>query len=984
MNPERWQRIKDAAAATFELEGDAREHFLDKECGTDQEFRRAVEEFLEGDEQPGDTVERAIAGAALQLTQESGSRHPYPAPGQTISHYKILSELGRGGMGVVYKAEDSKLERTVALKFLASHLLEDKEGRARFMREAKAAAALDHSNICTVHEIDEVEGQTFIAMACIEGQTVKDKIAERPLKLEEALDIAIQTAQGLQAAHEKGIVHRDIKGANLMVTPQGQVKVMDFGLAQLAEQSRLTKTATILGTPAYMSPEQAQKSTTDRRTDIWSLGVVIYEMVTGRLPFERERQEAVLYAIANEDPEPITAQRAGLPMELEWVVGKAMAKDASERYQHVEEMLVDLKSLSKRLAAGKSTSGVQPALTPQRPTVPVSLREEMVPKRKLRLHQALFAVTAVALLIPAVVHFRETPPEKPLRRFGLMPPVPVGNIGFFAHVSISPNGKHIAFVESRAEGRLWVQDLDKNQARSVEGTEGAFAPFWSPNSEFIGFAAKGELKTVSVQGGLSKRVCRMPTRICDGASWSPNGEMIVFTSGTPGVLFEVASGGGTPKLLITMEDLEASLGEPVRYIARPHFLPLEAGPRALVFTVSTTTRPNLLMVQDLETGRRELLGPGDYPFYSQSGHLLYQPTLTTSELWALHFSLDTLLGTGDPFLIAENGHGPTIAADGTLVYSTVAGSGPQRLVWVDRQSQQKTAIARTPEGASYPALSPDGQFVAVTQGEGQNVSSFGGDIWVYDIARGVGSRLSTSPKQDGAPIWSPSGQQVAHTSLGSGYPDIVLQSIGGSNKEAVEVLEDSPDFKSVLDWSRDGEYLIYQRADLKTGFDLYYLQRSEDDSGWEQHPFLQTPFNETGAKFSPDGEYVAHVSNESGQNEVYVRSFPGGSRRVRVSANGGTQVRWSRDGEELFYVEEETLVATSVSSGPTFEVGSTTRLFEHPRMIRGIRVWNPTYDVSADGQFFVVVEDIDTTEERSPLIHVVQNWYEEFRDREQD
>ncbi len=278
--------------------------------------------------------------------------------GETISHYKILSEVGRGGMGVVYKAEDTKLERTVALKFLAAHLLEDEEGRARFIREAKAAAALDHQNICTVHEIDEVEGETFIAMAYIEGQTVKDKIGERPLKLDEALDIAAQTAQGLQAAHEKGVVHRDIKSANLMVTPQGQVKVMDFGLAQLAERSQLTKTATILGTPAYMSPEQTKRLSTDRRTDIWSLGVVIYEMVTGKLPFEGERQEAVLYAIGNEEPEPITALRAGLPMELEWIVGKAMAKDAGERYQHVEEIIVDLKSLSTKLAAGKSTNGV--------------------------------------------------------------------------------------------------------------------------------------------------------------------------------------------------------------------------------------------------------------------------------------------------------------------------------------------------------------------------------------------------------------------------------------------------------------------------------------------------------------------------------------------------------------------------------------------------------------------------------------------------
>jgi len=276
-------------------------------------------------------------------------------------------------MGVVYKAEDTKLERTVALKFLASHLLEDEEGRARFIREAKAAAALDHTNICTVHEIDEVNGETFIAMAYLEGQTVKDKIGERPLQLDEALDIAAQTAQGLQAAHGKGIVHRDIKSANLMVTPQGQVKIMDFGLAQLAERSKLTETATLLGTPSYMSPEQAVGEKADRRTDLWSLGVVLYEMVAGRLPFEGERQEAVLYGISNEEPEPVTALRARLPMELERIIGKALAKDRNERYQHAEDLLVDLHSLQKKLASGKSTilkarAGTQTVATQLAPT----------------------------------------------------------------------------------------------------------------------------------------------------------------------------------------------------------------------------------------------------------------------------------------------------------------------------------------------------------------------------------------------------------------------------------------------------------------------------------------------------------------------------------------------------------------------------------------------------------------------------------------
>ncbi len=336
--------------------------------------------------------------------------------GKTISHYKVTGELGRGGMAVVYKAEDTKLKRFVALKFLRSDLLEDEEHRERFLREAQAAAALDHSNICTVHEIDEVEGKTFIAMAFIEGPTVKDKIAERPLKLEEALDITIQTAHGLQAAHEKGIVHRDIKSANLMLTAQGQVKVMDFGLAQLAERSQLTKTATILGTPAYMSPEQAQRLPTDRRTDIWSLGVVIYEMLTGRLPFEGERQQAVLYAIARDEPDPITALRVGVPVELDRIVLKAMAKSPDERYQHVEEMAVDLRSLAQELEPEKPKILRKPlaAAAPRNPIPDPSPRPASAPPATvLRSRRALVVgvglAAIVALAIAANFHFGDEP-----------------------------------------------------------------------------------------------------------------------------------------------------------------------------------------------------------------------------------------------------------------------------------------------------------------------------------------------------------------------------------------------------------------------------------------------------------------------------------------------------------------------------------------------------------------------------------------------
>ena len=928
--------------------------------------------------------------------------------GQTISHYKISAPLGEGGMGIVYKAEDTKLERTVALKFLAPHLLQDEEALKRFRREAKAAASVHHANVCPVYEIAEAGGRTFISMAFIEGESLDKRIEQGPLKIAEALDIAQQIASGLEAAHEKKVVHRDIKPGNVIVDGKGHVTVMDFGLALLTEGSKLTQLDTTLGTVAYMSPEQAQGVEVDHRTDIWALGCVLYEMVCGQRPFKGVYDKALLYEIVHEEYEPITGVRAGVPMELEWMVGKCLAKDREDRYNHAEDMMLDLRTLAEKLKSGRSTVlrtgvgaqraapapshavearaqqapplqssagvGVQPGLASQQTAAPLAASEVVLSKRKLRLPWVLFAVSTLVALALAFVHFGETPPEVPLRRFAFTPPEAVGATTFSTNVAVSPNGKHIAFITAGSDGKLWVQDLDQRQPRAIDGTEGARGLFWSPASDFIGFAAGGELKKVSVQGGLAIRVCELPGGSSAGGTWSPDGEVIVFSSGTPAVLYEVPGRGGTPNLLISPEESEGSPGGPMGGIYRPHFLPSEAGARVLVFTFGLVIEPTM-MVQNVETGQRELLGRGVAPFYSPSGHLVYQSAAQTNDLWALPFSLDTLRATGEAFPISENSRVPTVAADGTLVYLDSSGSEQRQLVWLDRGGEKTGEIGEAQEGIGDPVLSPDGRLVAVTVGGGPNQ-----DVWVYDIARAVRNRVSTSPERDWRPVWSPAGDEVAFTSNRAGNNDIFLRQADGSVEE--KVLAATPHDEFLSDWSRDGKYLLYFAIDPETGPHLWYLERNEDGSGWKSHPFLQTPFNQV-PRFSTDGRYVAYVSGESGQMEVYVQPFPEGGRKVTVSRNGGTKVRWSRDGKELFYVEGETLVAVSVSSGSSFSVGSATRLFEHPGLRPGFNY--APYDISADGQRFILAELVgEGADAPEPSIRVVQNWFAEFRDRQQD
>jgi len=871
------------------------------------------------------------------------------ANGMRLGPYEIVAALGAGGMGEVYKARDTRLGRTVAIKVLPEHLAADPELRQRLEREARAVSTLSHPNICALYDLGHDQGVDFLVMEYLEGESLASRLAKGPLAADELLRIAVQVADALEKAHRSGIIHRDLKPGNIMLTREG-AKLLDFGLAK-ADQvlgggdatmsptlgQPLTAAGTILGTYQYMAPEQLEGKEVDARTDIYAFGAVLYEMATGRRVFEASSPASLIGAIMHEKPQRASAIRPMTPPALDRVIETCLAKDPDARWQTAHDVKLQL----EWIAEGGSAVGLP---------VPVAARR----KSRERLAWAAAALAAVAAAALGVGFVLRAPAEPRQVRFEIVAPA---ELTFVDSPRISPDGRTVAFLATDASGRtaIWLRPLDGLEARPLAGTDDPQGrPIWSPDSRHIAFFAGGKLRKVSVEGGPSQSICNAPSG-ADG-SWSAAGQ-ILYDGRANDPIRAVAAAGGTPRDVMT----PSSEGGPLS-VGWPEFLP--DGERFVYLELGTSGGLRLMLGALDGTAPSPLVEADSRAQYVEPGYLLY---VREGTLVAQAFDAGAGRLTGEPRPLADqvdagsSGQADFSASrDRTLVYRRTR-LVARRLVWRDRAGRELGAVGEL-EGFGDLSLSPQGSRLAVDIYDEEGEQR---DVWIYDLERGARSRLTFDPGGDWSPLWSPDGLRIAFGSDRSGRSGLFVKDASGAGEEQLLLAADEA--LAPCDWSNDGRVVALVRLGADTGWDIWALPM--DGSG-DAFPVVVTPFLDSRPRFSPDGRWIAYESDESGRSEIYVRQFPGPGGRWQVSTSGGSEPWWSADGREIFYIDgDENLVSVAVRAADVFTADLPEVLFE-ARVTQ--RIQRGHYLVASDGERFLTVSPVES--QTIPPMTVVLNW----------
>ena len=896
--------------------------------------------------------------------------------GAQLGHFTIVRLLGTGGMGEVYEAQDAKLGRSVAVKVLSDPSLQSPDRMARFEREARLLASLNHPNIAAIYGIEEADGVRFLVLELVPGDTIADLLKKGPMEVAEALSLFRQVAEAVETAHESGVVHRDLKPANVKVTPAGQVKVLDFGLAKaftdpasssdgtletLTRHEYPTREGLIVGTPAYMSPEQARGKAVDRRTDVWAFGCCLYEALTGRRTFDGETHTDRIAAVLSRDPD-WSALPLQTPLRIRDLLRRCLQRDPQRRLRHIGDARIEIEEALAE-PAGSAVSAVVPG-----------------PMRLPRWRRVLpWGVAAALGVVAAVALFqargRATPAASPVTRFAIaLPATAPLDLGEHTALAFSPDGTRLVYVANdqlarspAGVPRLYVRTMDQLEARPIAGTEGAAGPFFSPDGQWIGFFADRALKKVSAAGGAPLTVCKaLPVN--RGASWAPD-DTIILAPAQSSELQRVPAAGGTPQPLAALDAAADEQGH-----LWPEVLP---GGKAVLFTIKTSAAFDeaRIAVQPLGApGKpRILIQGGTHARYAPSGHIVYA---RAGELLAVPFDLDRLEIRGAPLQVAQGvSMDPrfgvahfALSTTGTLAYVPGGAGGAARsLLWVDRRGTARP-VTETRRAYLFPALSPNGEQLAVTI-EGTNQ-----DIWVEDLSRGTLTRLTFDQGEEFGPVWTRDGRRLAMAFMRpGGEPALFWQPVDGTAPPEPLAEAGPPRFPS--DFSPRDRVLAFTEEKEPGNPDVWLLPL---DDPAHPRPFLRTPFRESAAVFSPDGAWIAYVSNESGRNEVYVQPYPGPGGKRQISTEGGTSPVWTSTGRELFYRNGDAMMSVGITTQPRFSAEAPQLLFRGPYEEPARSDWPRNYAVSLDGQRFVMIRG----EQEAPAqVHVVLSWLEELRGR---